>query len=439
MLVIKRPFIGFIIGTLLASVWPNLALLLSPLCLLFSFYVGRTATYFLFFSLVGVVWVNAHWHYAQSSALPLQAGKSQQVVLGDIGFVSRQGHKLEFEFSPVNEPIKLKVSCYRCPYEVMVGERWRFDLRIKPIHSFQNPGGFDYRKWMLSKGYAAQAYVYAASSHNQLIQSSALEALNALDSVLSPKSFPILRALVLGDKNGLSGADKRLIFSSGISHLFVVSGLHVGIVAGLAGLLVYWLQRPLLLLGWRHGYFVASMSGLGFACLYGFVTGFQVPALRAVLMVAGAVLMLQQTRFTHVLHYYVFALLMVMLARPLAFMDMGSWLSFSIVLALNYGVCRYGSPFLVWWLVASPVVGVLHGWCGTAWFSSILSAVFVTDQFTFDPLVYDFCDASHLICCDRNSFWALGGLNLARVQSRKLDAPHASDGRGHDLVVAHIS
>ena len=344
MLVIKRPFIGFIIGTLLASVWPNLALLLCPLSLLFSFFVGRTTTYFLFSLLVGVVWVNAHWHHAQASARPLQAGKSQQVVMGDIGFVSRQGHKLEFEFSPVNEPIKLKVSCYRCPYEVKVGERWRFDLRIKPIHSFQNPGGFDYRRWMLSKGYAAQAYVYAASSHNQLIQPSALGALNSLDSVLSPKSFPILRALVLGDKNGLNGADKRLIFSSGISHLFVVSGLHVGIVAGLAGLLVYWLQRPLLLLGWRHGYFLASMSGLGFACLYGFITGFQVPALRAVLMVACAVLMLQQTRFTHVLHYYVFALLMVMLAKPLAFMDMGSWLSFSIVLALIMGFAGSARP-----------------------------------------------------------------------------------------------
>ena len=337
MLVIKRPYMGFIIGTLLASVWPDLALLLSPLCLLLSFFLGRTATYFLFFLLVGVVWVNVHWAMAQSSALPLSAGKSQSLITGEVGFVSKQGHKSAFDFMPVGQGAKLKVSCYRCPYTIMAGEHWQLSLRVKPIHSFQNPGGFDYRSWMLAKGYSAQAYVDIRSSNNQLIHSSPLGYLNRLSQLLSPDHYPILRALILGDKSGLKGDDKRLVFASGISHLFVVSGLHVGIVAGLVGLLVYWFQRPLLLLGWRYGRSVSVALGLSVACLYGFVTGFQVPAIRAVLMLGCGVFMLYQTRFTHVIHYYLFALFIVMLAKPLAFMDMGSWLSFSIVLALILG------------------------------------------------------------------------------------------------------
>jgi competence protein ComEC len=346
MLALKRPFIGFIIGILLASIWPDLVLLLSSLLLLAAFFVSRSGAAFLFALLFGAVWVNFHWVQVNAHARSLDAGKTQQVVMGDVGFVSRQSHKLEFDFYPVDETTKLKVSCYRCPFDVAGGERWQFNLKIKPIHSFQNPGGFDYRKWMLAKGYSAQAYVYAKSESNQLIDKASLGFLNQLSLMLTPNSFPILRALILGDKNGLKGSDKRLVFSSGISHLFVVSGLHVGIVAGMVGLLLYWLQRPLLLLGWPHSRSIAVLSGLGVASLYGLVTGFQVPAIRAVLMLSCAVLMMYQTRFTHVIHYFLFALVIVMLAKPLAFMDMGSWLSFSIVLALIVGFA--GSSQITW-------------------------------------------------------------------------------------------
>lgn len=346
MLAFKRPIIGFIIGVLLASVWPNLVLLLTSLLLLFTFFLARARAIFVLALLIGAIWVNYHWIHVNTHARPLEAGKTQDVSLGKIGFVSRQAHKLEFDFLPQDGSGKLKVSCYRCPFSIHHGQRWQLDLRIKPIHSFQNPGGFDYRRWMLAKGYSAQAYVDSKSKHNQLIANAPLDFLNQLSLMLTPEQFPILRALVFGDKNGLNGDDKRLIFSSGISHLFVVSGLHVGIVASMLGLLLYWIQRPLLLTGWSYGRIIAVLSGLGGAVLYGLVTGFQVPAIRAVLMLLCAGFMLYQTRFTHVIHYFVFALFMVMLIKPLAFMDMGGWLSFSIVFALILGFA--GGSNLSW-------------------------------------------------------------------------------------------
>ena len=337
MLVIRLPFIGFIIGVLVSSIWPILSLLFSPLILLLVVFAHPKRLSHVLFFVAGVLWVNWHWSLALQNALPLSADKSTAVVIGQVSSVSRLPFKTDFDFIEEGRIGALKVSCYRCPLNIASGERWQLELRVKPIYSFRNPGGFNYRQWLIAKGYRAQASVRTKSQLNVRVGDAGHTLLNRLSDQLSAVEFPILRALVLGDKNGLRGDDKRLIFSSGISHLFVVSGLHVGIVAGLVGLLFYWLQRPLLLLNWPYARFVAVTAGFSAAVLYGFMTGFQVPAMRAVLMLMCGVLMLYQTRFTHVIHYFVFALLVVILMKPLAFMDMGSWLSFSIVLALVMG------------------------------------------------------------------------------------------------------
>ncbi|MGR6873722.1 DNA internalization-related competence protein ComEC/Rec2 [Pseudomonas sp. HK3] len=345
----KQPFFGFIIGGLLASIWPSLALLLAPLCLVVIVIVWIQPSRILsaLFFMAGIIWVSWHWVHVEGDALELSAGKSTQVATGYVSAVSHQSYKTHFDFTQDGHTQALKVSCYRCPFMLSAGERWQFTLRIKPIYSFQNPGGFNYRHWMMAKGYRAQASVDVKSHSNVRLTKNNRDVLNQLSAQLPSSRFPILRALVLGDKSALKGEDKRLISSSGISHLFVVSGLHVGIVAGLVGLILYWLQRPLLLINWPYARSISVMAGLCAAMLYGYMTGFQVPAIRAVLMLLCGVFMLYQTRFTHVIHYYVFALLVVMLMKPLAFMDMGSWLSFSIVLALIVGFS--GLTHTSWW------------------------------------------------------------------------------------------
>lgn len=342
----KQPFMGFIIGVLLASIWPKLVLLLTPFMLVVAAVYRSKHLVMVYFMVAGVIWVGSHWFNADHQALALSDGKSSRIATGTIGAVSYQSHKLDFDFQEDGYPYKLKVSCYRCPFKLQSADRWQFNLSVKPIYSYQNPNAFDYRQWMIAKGYGAQASVRIKASENTLLERSGMGLLNVLSDHLPAMEFPILRALVLGDKSGIAGEDKRLIFSSGISHLFVVSGLHVGIVAGLAGLIFYWLQRPLLMLNWPYGRSVAVWAGLSMAIVYGAMAGFQVPAMRAVLMIMCTGVMLFQTRFTHVIHYYLFALLMVMLMKPLAFMDMGSWLSFSIVLALLLGFA--GSPRVSW-------------------------------------------------------------------------------------------
>jgi len=321
----------------------------------------------MFSLLVGVLWVSGHWFEVNQSSVKESEGKSQQVMTGFVSQLSSQRDKLVFQFHAKSRTTTHRVSCYRCKLDINEGDMWQLVLRIKPIHSFQNPGGFDYRKWMLAKGIGAQAYVYQKSNLNKRLVASNSAFKAHLAKTLSSQRFPILRAVILGDKSGLAASHKRLIFSTGISHLFVVSGLHVGIVASLFGVLLYWLQRPLLLIGWAYAKELSMVAGLFSALVYGYASGFQVPAMRAFIMLFIGALVLLQARNVQVLDYYRLALLCVILINPLAFMDMGSWLSFGIVLALilgfsgaakiNWGMALVKSQWLAFSIGALILIG----------------------------------------------------------------------------------
>lgn len=62
------------------------------------------------------------------------------------------------------------------------------------------------------------------------------KALSANISRYIPKPYRgILRAMVTGDKTALSAGQRRLFRSAGLSHVLVVSGLHLGILSGFFG------------------------------------------------------------------------------------------------------------------------------------------------------------------------------------------------------------
>src|SRR5690606_31570797 len=95
-----------------------------------------------------------------------------------------------------------------------------------------------------------------------------------------------IAALVVGDGSGLSPGDWRVLQDTGTVHLMVISGQHVGMLAGLLYGLVLLMARwglwprRLPWLPWACG--LAFAGALG----YGWLAGFEVPVRRACLMVA---------------------------------------------------------------------------------------------------------------------------------------------------------
>ena len=64
----------------------------------------------------------------------------------------------------------------------------------------------------------------------------ALQAL--LSETVPPDAAGFVRAIVTGDKNGLSDADRNALSASGVSHVIAVSGMHVGFLLALLVLLM---------------------------------------------------------------------------------------------------------------------------------------------------------------------------------------------------------
>jgi competence protein ComEC len=99
----------------------------------------------------------------------------------------------------------------------------------------------------------------------------------------------ILRALALGDRRGVSDEQRALLRATGTSHLLAISGLHMGLVAGLLGWLCSRGARLLGLVFHRsRPWLLGSAAVLLGALVYGGLAGWPVSAVRAALMLGCA-------------------------------------------------------------------------------------------------------------------------------------------------------
>ncbi|MCP4714087.1 MAG: ComEC family competence protein, partial [Deltaproteobacteria bacterium] len=195
----------------------------------------------------------------------------------------------------------VQVSIRTVNKKLRCGDRVRFFCRLKRPHNFNNPGSFDYVGYLADKRIFAKAFlpddrgvvvvgVGDAPVLTLLVERFRDRVRDQIGASCSSPAREMIQALVLGEK-GMLPADIKADFSRlGISHLLAISGLHMGIVTWLAyalimaGLKCY--PRILLYLdGWKWAAVLAVIP----AVLYGFVAGFQLPTVRALLMICAYV------------------------------------------------------------------------------------------------------------------------------------------------------
>ncbi len=161
------------------------------------------------------------------------------------------------------------------------------------------------------------------------------KALSANISRYIPKPYRgILRAMVTGDKTALSAGQRRLFRSAGLSHVLVVSGLHLGILSGFFG-------------GRKNRYRfyrLRALLTLAFVLLLMAVSGFGPSVCRAgvaaILCQVGALLLLAPDAITSL----GLAALLLGLKNPYAAGDIGLQLSVCATLGVLFSaraVCRF--------------------------------------------------------------------------------------------------
>lgn len=215
-----------------------------------------------------------------------------------------------------------------------VGERWRLTARLRPPSGFSNPGTFDYRAWLWREGLGATGYVRHAPSPERMgaaPDSLRQTALSFLDS-----HYPDgvgrrwLAALTLGADERLNDDDWAVLNASGTTHLVVVSGLHVGLVATC----VLWLMRGLARCvtpgRWRMAIWPWVLAGAA-ASGYAWLSGLEPPAFRALIMTLVGLWVACGRHAPGPWQAWWLALSMVVLVDPISLWRPGLWLSFLAV------------------------------------------------------------------------------------------------------------
>ena len=161
-----------------------------------------------------------------------------------------------------------------------------------------------------------------------------------IDRALPESEFTgMIKALSIGLRQQMSESQWQVLTATGTNHLMAISGLHVGLVAGMVILIVSRLWRfsatlCLLLPAKKAG----AVAGLMAALFYAAMAGFSIPTQRALIMLTvalGGVLLQRQMRAAPVL---ALAWLLVLLIDPFSTLSMGFWLSFAAVAIILYSM-----------------------------------------------------------------------------------------------------
>lgn len=265
--------------------------------------------------------------------------------------------------------------------------RWQLDVRLKRPRGLVNPGGFDFEKYALQGGITATGYVRDGAANalvgvgawcvDPLRQRLSAQIAQHVDHVHAAR---LLQAFTVGDTRDLDPDDWQVARANGIPHLLSISGLHIGIAAGLGALLVrlVWWLWPGLALRWPRPLAQAPVA-LVFAVAYGFLAGNSLPTVRALIMIAVVVFSQANRRQTSGAQSLALAMIFILLVDPLAVLAPGFWLSFLgvafLMLCLSRGqgwrrlVGEIGGaqlvssiallPFTVWFFGEASLVGAL--------------------------------------------------------------------------------
>ena len=206
--------------------------------------------------------------------------------------------------------------------------------RLKPIYGRGNPAGFDRQKWLYSEHIGYQVSIKKLISIvDSEISFRAKLYLKVKKSLEDFEHKGILLALSFADKSLISFERKETIKQLGISHLFAISGLHIGLFFGFIYFLINIVVVRILpnrYLGWFSWRLVNTLALSG-ALFYAYLAGFSLPTQRAFLMLLFAVTILSMKRKCSVIDLISLTLFLVLIFDPLAVLGLSLWLSFLAV------------------------------------------------------------------------------------------------------------
>lgn len=271
-------------------------------------------------------------------------------LVGTIVSVPQYTHgNVRFRFRPDDRqryPGLIELTWYEAQGSLHGAERLLLEAKLRRPRGFSNPGGSDNDARMLREGIGGTGYVRHIERLLQRPRDRCrYPVLLARDHVAitlrrvlgERPATGIVAGLSVGLQDALSREQWLDLSRSGTSHLMAISGLHIAMVAAvagwLAGLLQTWRQRRGSQSTRRDAVTLVAMLTAG---CYSALAGWSVPTQRTMVMIVVAFLALRSRRQPRMADSFALCAVAVVVFDPLALLAAGFWLSFGAVAAILY-------------------------------------------------------------------------------------------------------
>lgn len=224
-------------------------------------------------------------------------------------------------------------------------ERKKFYETVKPGNyvsvkgTFQqgrdvrNPGEFDYRKFLYSRGITGlvnsydSASVVVLNSDFNFLKDLVFQSRKSIDKLIhqlhNNQTAGLLRGLLLADRTEIDYETKQNFVNSGVIHILAVSGLHVG----------YILLFFIVVFGRFNIHLRSILSIIGLLCFM-IITGIPASVFRATLMSIILIVAFLTGRSTNLLNSIALSAVIILLVKPSEILNPGFQLSYSAVLSI---------------------------------------------------------------------------------------------------------
>ena len=205
--------------------------------------------------------------------------------------------------------------------------------KVRRFEAASNDGQFDVRKYYAGMGisYSMTNCAYEVMTKKPWPVRQGLFVIrkklaHSLDTLLSEEDSGVLKAMLLGDKSGMTEEIKGLYQRTGIAHIVAVSGLHISLWGMAICRLLKKLRIPLAL---------ANFISFLFVVLYGMMTGSQASAIRSVIMFSLYLLAPVVNRTYDMLTAMMLSAAVLLMFRPAYVFYSGFLLSFGAVSGIS--------------------------------------------------------------------------------------------------------
>lgn len=264
------------------------------------------------------------------------AGKDVTVVASVTGeresYPAKSVYILETETvggEDVNVKLRLISNTSLCMY---AGDDIKFTSKVYSVNSFEN----SLKRYYMSEGIYLGANVYNGDEDIEILEDGSDtfdcklqlvrdEIKNRIYSVLPNEYGAVAVAMLLGDKSGVSDETLEMFRTTGIYHLFAVSGLHLSVwILGIYSFLKK--------LGLRNklNSMLAILLTVGFMALTGFTPSVSRAGIMLIVLMSGNLV----GREAHSLNSLGISLFVILAANPMAAASVSLLLSFGATLGI---------------------------------------------------------------------------------------------------------